>query len=402
GYTVQVKLVHPAGWFLSAIGYQSIVGMILDSRAVGSDPLNWWQNPQTLVGTGAYRMVQRAPKQSYDFQAVPNWWGSPKPTVKQIHLDVLADLSTGIAAYEQGRYDLVGYGGYENFPLGEVLRIRNGGGEEAKELALLPKGRSYWVSFNVKADNARLAKGPFTDDQPHAKELREAFALAIDKEKMARTVCADLVCKPATGGVIAPGLYGYLGDNTDPLAKFDPGHAKQLLQTADPDGSRTRNLTYAFDPENQLNKAAAEFLQDQWQRNLGVHVAIQPVNHSQFIPDRRAVQYVLSRDGWTVDYNYPQDWFDTNWGTALGCPVSSCSSGYASPAYDSLLAKADSEPLEKALPDYQKLGRLLSQDAVYIPLYYTDGTFLFKPYLEGAGANNFFDYYWDQIKIHQH
>ncbi|MGH7883289.1 MAG: ABC transporter substrate-binding protein, partial [Candidatus Dormibacteraceae bacterium] len=54
GYTVQVKLSHPADWFLSAIAFQSNVGTVLDSTAVGSDPLNWWQKPQTLVGTGAY------------------------------------------------------------------------------------------------------------------------------------------------------------------------------------------------------------------------------------------------------------------------------------------------------------------------------------------------------------
>ncbi|MGH7883271.1 MAG: ABC transporter substrate-binding protein, partial [Candidatus Dormibacteraceae bacterium] len=169
--------------------------------------------------------------------------------VQHIHLDILADLHTGIAAYEQGKYDLVGYGGYENFPLAEVLRIKNGGGEESKELVLQPKGRSTWVSFNVKANSVRLAKGPFTDDQPHAQELRQAFALAVDKQKLARTVCGGLLCTPATGGVIPPSLYGYLGDNADPLARFDPGQARQLLKRADPDGSRTRNLTYTFNPE---------------------------------------------------------------------------------------------------------------------------------------------------------
>jgi ABC-type oligopeptide transport system substrate-binding subunit len=41
-------------------------------------------------------------------------------------------------------------------------------------------------------------------------------------------------------------------------------------------------------------------------------------------------------------------------------------------------------------------------DVRFIPLYYTVGQFLFKPYVEGAGTNNFQDYYWVDLKVHQH
>ncbi|MGH7883272.1 MAG: hypothetical protein ACREN8_10285 [Candidatus Dormibacteraceae bacterium] len=131
-------------------------------------------------------------------------------------------------------------------------------------------------------------------------------------------------------------------------------------------------------------------------------MTLQPVEFARFIPDRLAGQYVLSRDGWQPVYNHPQDWFDYIWGSKPGCSDTSCTSGYTSPAYDALLAKADAEPLAKAIPDYQNLSRLLIREAVYIPLYYTVGTFLFKPWLEGAGANTVVDYPWDQLKIHQH
>jgi len=68
-----------------------------------------------------------------------------------------------------------------------------------------------------------------------------------------------------------------MGANQDPLAKFDATKAKQLLQSADPGGSKTKGLTYTYDPENALNKTTAEFLQSQWHDNLGVDVAIAPV-----------------------------------------------------------------------------------------------------------------------------
>jgi ABC-type oligopeptide transport system substrate-binding subunit len=401
GYTVQVKLASPAGWFLPAIALESTSGMLVDENAVKKDPMNWWTKPETLIGTGSYKMTARTPGQSVDFEAVPTWWGSPKPTVTKVHLDIIKDPETAITAYEQGKYDLYGYGGYSNIPVGDVLRIKNSGAE-SQQLLLHPKVRTYWVSFNTSSSGKRQAKGPFTSDQPNAKDLRMAFGLAVDKDKLVNVVCHNLVCTPATGGLITKGLQGYLGDNADPLAKFDAAKAKQLLQSADPDGSKTKGLTYTYDPENPLNGATAQFLQDQWQTNLGVHVDIKPESHSQFIKDRLVGDFVMSRDGWQDDYDHPQDWFDNNFDKTAGCPDSNCSTGYVNPQLDALAAQANAKPLDQALPDYKKMGTMLSDDAIYIPLYYSVGAFLIKPYVQNAGTNNFFDYYWNQISILQH
>ena len=402
GYTVQVKLAQSAGWFLSAIALESTTGMLVDQNAVKKDPAKWWSKPETAIGTGAYKMTGYVEKQSADFQAVPNWWGSPKPVVKKVHIDIISNPGTGVTAYEQGKYDLMGFGGYSSaVPIADLLRIRNNPKEKA-QLLIRPKVRSYWVSFNVVSDAKRKAKGPFVGETADAKNLRLAFALAVDKQKLAQVVCQNIVCTPATGGLIPPGLVGYLGDNQDPLAKFDPQKAKQLLKQADPDGSKTRGLAYVYDPESALNSQSAQFLQDQWQTNLGVHVDLTPETHSQFIKDRQAGNFVLSRDGWQADYNHPQDWFDNLWGKAAGCPDSACTSGYDSPAYDEAVAKADSLPLSQAVPQYKKISQMLIDEANYIPLFYAQGTFLIKPYVKGAGSNAFSDYWWNNYQILQH
>jgi ABC-type oligopeptide transport system substrate-binding subunit len=131
-------------------------------------------------------------------------------------------------------------------------------------------------------------------------------------------------------------------------------------------------------------------------------VAIQPVSHSQFIQARLKGGYVLSRDGWQADYNHPQDWFDNLYGSSVGCPDSGCSTGYTTAAYDALLKKADAEPMPAALADYKSLNQMLIDDVVYIPLFYSVGAFLIKPYVKGAGTNAFFDHYWNEIQILSH
>ena len=402
-YTVKVKLATPAGWFMTAIALGGSTGWIVDQNAVKQDFDNWWTNPATAIGTGPYKMTARVPKQSVDFAAVPNWWGSPKPTVTTVHLDVsVNDASTAITKYEQGGYDAVGYGGYSSLPVADILRIQGTSNEKA-QLLLQAKVRSYWVSFNMVHDAKRQAGGPFLlSDGQTAHDLRLAFTLAVDKTKLVSVVCQNIVCVPATGGLIPPTLIGYMGANQDPLAKFDATKAKQLLQSADPSGTKTKGMTYTYDPENALNKPTAEFLQSQWHDNLGVDVSIAPVSHSQFIKGRLKGQYTLSRDGWQADYNHPQDWFDNLWGNVVGCPDSSCTTGYDTKAYDTLLAKADAEAMPAALADYKSLNQMLIDDVTYIPLYYSVGSFLTKSYVKGFGTNAFFDHYWNEVQILSH
>src|SRR5713226_2982167 len=176
-YTVKVQLAFPAGWFLSAISLTGSTGQLVDVNAVKQDFDNWWTNPATAIGTGPYKMTSRVPKASVDFASVSNWWGSPKPTITKVHLDIINDASTAITKYEQGGYDIYGYGGYSNAPVADVLRIQ-GTPSEKSQLLIHAKVRTTWLSFNMVSDNKRLAKGPFTlDGGQSAHDLR----LAIDK-----------------------------------------------------------------------------------------------------------------------------------------------------------------------------------------------------------------------------
>jgi ABC-type oligopeptide transport system substrate-binding subunit len=67
-----------------------------------------------------------------------------------------------------------------------------------------------------------------------------------------------------------------------------------------------------------------------------------------------------------------------------------------------LLTKADAEPMPAALADYKSLNQMLIDDVTYIPLYYSVGSFLTKPYVKGFGSNAFFDHYWNEIQILSH
>ena len=304
--------------------------------------------------------------------------------------------------YEQGGYDINGYGGFSNLELRDTLRIQRTRGLK-DQLALRPGGRTYWVSFNLRADSRRKAVGPFIDSAgSSARALRLAFTLAVDKKRLAAVVCRGILCAPATGGIITKGLKGYLGDDADPLAGFDPARARSLLKAADPDGSRTKGLVYVYDAEDPVNQPTARNLQEQWHTNLGVDVKVRSEPHARFIVDRLNGSLVLSRDGWTADYDHPEDWFDDKFGSLAGCPDVNCSSGYATPQFDRLATQADALPLDGALPIYGQMSKMLSDEVAYIPLYHTLNALMVQPYVSGAGANALLDNRWNSIHILPH
>jgi oligopeptide transport system substrate-binding protein len=400
--TVQVKLSTACGWCLTAWTLEGSTGSIVDEKVInapGVDPVIWWQTPANLVGTGAYKLTAYTPKQSMTFSAVPNWWGSPKPTVKTINIDIKdpSTAPTTVDAFFQKGYDIIGYGGDSALiPLANILAIQTNS-REKPDLLTQPKGRTTWVSFSVGYPTG----GPFTGESAAAKGLRMAFALAVDKQGLATTVCHNVICSAATGGLITTGLIGNGGANSDPLAKFDATKAKSLLTQYDPSGSLTKNITYTYN-SGSLNESVAAYLQNEWQTNLGVHVNLNAVSDASiFISNRLSGKYQLDRDGWQFDYNHPQDWYDNLWGV-YASSAGSNTSGFDDPTYDSTLKTADTEPLTQALPLYHQLAQILQSDVVYIPLYYSVGNFLIQPYVSGAGSNTAFDHYWNEIKILSH
>ena len=403
GYTIQIVLSAPCGWCMAAWTLEGTTGAIVDENVIHNDPIDWWTKPSSktdgMVGTGAYYLASFTAKQSMVFKAVSNWWGSPKPHLTEVDVDIKdpSALATTVAAFKQGSYGIIGYGGdSSNLDYPTIEGIKSS--PYSKDLLTQPKGRTTWLSFNI---GYTKTGGPFVGKSAAAVGLRKAFDLAVDKTGLATTVCHDLLCTAATGGLITKGLTGNLGDGQDPLAAYNPTEAKSLLKQYDPTGTLTANLTYSYNTGG-LNDPVAEYLQNEWQTNLGVHVNLNPVGDaSQFISNRLGGQYVMSRDGWQFDYNNPQDWYANLWGT-FATAAGANTSGFDDPTYDSILNQADAEPIDQALPLYNQLATILQQDVAYIPLYYSVGNFLIQPWVKGAGSNTGFDYYWDQISILSH
>jgi oligopeptide transport system substrate-binding protein len=374
--------------------WYTIVGLwpfwVVDQKVISvAGDLAWYTAPETLIGSGPFRMTARSAGQTLDFEPVSKWFGGSTGAITHVHLDVLADQDAQLARYESGVYSLIGYGRQGLSPAAAVKYTSDS--KLKTQLQLVPFGSTYWVGFNTRS-------GPF-GGVAGGRASRDAFSAAIDRNALAAAVCNHgTTCAPATGGLISKGLAGYLGDGSDTNTKFDPVAAKAEYLAWDPKHTRVKNLAYVYDSD-PFNKAVCANLVAQWQKNLGVLVKCVEMDRKTFFDVRNGkCNLQMFRQSWRADYDHPQNWYDYLFATG----ANSSGACYKNSSFDLSVKTGDAKPLTGATQDYQAAGELLIHDTVFAGLVYGIQQYLVHPYLRGIGGNALYDNYWTVAKVVNH
>jgi oligopeptide transport system substrate-binding protein len=387
-YTLGVTLIKKAGYFTTLVGLWPF--WVVDQKVIAQAGENsWFTKPDTLVGSGPFRMTSRVPGQSMDFAPVPGWYGGRTGAITHVHVEVVGDPNMQVTQYESGVFSLLGNGRQGLAPSAATRYTTDP--KLKTQLDLVPIGLTFWVGFNLKA-------GPFAGIDA-GRPGRHAFSTAVDRTALVTALCNEkTTCVAATGGIISKGLQGYLKDDADANAKFDAAAAKAQYTAWDPDGSKVKGLNYTYDM-NPFNKAVCENLKAQWKKNLGVDVGCVEVDRKNFFDNRNGkCAYAMFRQSWAADYDHPQDWFDYLFVTG----ASSSGSCFSNASFDQLIANANAAPLGQSLVDYQVAGHTLVNDSIFAPLIYGVQQYLIHPYVKGAGGNALYDNYWTSVRILKH
>ncbi|MHB8719370.1 MAG: peptide ABC transporter substrate-binding protein [Candidatus Dormibacteria bacterium] len=395
-YTVVAKLSSPAGYWINELGLWT--ASILEQSKIPSDTdKTWWTQPATAIGIGPFTLKQYVPKTSLEFVPTPNWWGGSTGSLTDVKATVLSDQQSQVTEYKSGGFDEVGPA--DNYPPLAAVQQFMASPTLSKQFVNIPGARTTWVGFNFTTGPFAPAAGNLND--PVAKAGRLAFSEAIDRSQLVSVACGNILCKPATGGVISKGLQGYLGDNTDPTEVFNPTKAKQDLQTWDPTGTKRQGLVYWFNTSSS-NTAIASNLQSQWQTNLGVHVDTQSTDFPTFLTARQDKKYIIFRDSWGADYDNPQDWFDNLFICSQAAVGLGNNDGICDPQIDATVKKAEGETGSASIADFQAAGKQLISDVAYADLEYGANQYFIKPYVQGGGGNALYDNSWTTISILAH
>ena len=368
GKTLTVQLSYPCSYFDKLASF--VATSPVQQATVEANGDAWCTEPDTFICNGPYMITEWTPSERIVLSKNPYYvggWDSSKIVSDTITLLLLEDSSASYAAYNSGEAQLV-----KDVPTDEIpslTRAEDGGDFYLDEIM-----GTYYISLNDQEE-------PFTDVR-----VRKALSLAIDRNYVANTIMQGIYT-PATA-LVGPGIVdenGYFMDNAnggEPYISDDYEanleEAKSLLAEAGyPDGEGFPTITYSANDAG-YHIPVAEYLQQAW-GELGITMNIDKVEWSSFIPMRRAGDYDISRNGWSMDYNDPSNMlelFTTNNGNNDG--------KYANPEFDQVIE--DSRVADKTT-HFEKLHEaedILMNDAACIPVAYYNDFWLQSPSLKGT------------------
>ena len=368
GKTLTVQLSYPCSYFDKLASF--VATSPVQQATVEANGDAWCTEPDTYVCNGPYMITEWTPSERIVLSKNPYYvggWDSSKIVSDTITLLLLEDSSASYAAYNSGEAQLV-----KDVPTDEIpslTRAEDGGDFYLDEIM-----GTYYISLNDQEE-------PFTDVR-----VRKALSLAIDRDYVANTIMQGIYT-PATA-LVGPGIVdenGYFMDNANGGESYisddyeaNLEEAKSLLAEAGyPDGEGFPTITYSAN-DSGYHIPVAEYLQQAW-GELGITMNIDKVEWSSFIPMRRAGDYDVSRNGWSMDYNDPSNMlelFTTNNGNNDG--------KYANPEFDQVIE--DSRVADKTT-HFEKLHEaedILMNDAACIPVAYYNDFWLQSPSLKGT------------------
>ncbi len=353
---LEVTLERPTPFFLSLLASRTYYPV---NRAAAANE-RWAAAARTFVGNGPFRLVNWVHDNKMELVRNEHYWDAANVRLPKVDIILVESAATRLMMFENKQLDMA-----DNPPVSEIPRLQREG-----KLKVFPfLGVSYFP-FNV-------AQAPFDNAK-----VRKAFTLAL-----ARRTLIDTVSRGGQTPAVAfvpPGIRDAAGN--DFRAKGGPYYAdndaaaaqKLLAEAGYPGGKGFPPVTLLYNT-GESNKLIAEAVQEMWNRVLGVNIQLSNQELKVFYDDLDKHNFQLAIDSWIGDYVDPLTFlelFETGNGNN--------SPGYANPAYDGRLAVArlSSDPATRG-DALHVAEKLLMDDAVVCPLYFSTSAVMIRPNVKG-------------------
>ncbi|MCC5972949.1 MAG: ABC transporter substrate-binding protein, partial [Rubellimicrobium sp.] len=180
--TVRVKLVGPGPLYVQNLTNTFIMSRawaeehgveLAPNYAAGEEA----HSVRNTNGTGPYMLVERDPEVRTVLRAFEGHWAEA-PQVTEIIYTPISEAATRVAALLSGEVDIV-----QDVPVQDIARLEQ---TDGIRVVRGPENRSIFFSYDVVSDRLLSAN---VEDNPFAKpEVREAMALAIDRDAIQQVV----------------------------------------------------------------------------------------------------------------------------------------------------------------------------------------------------------------------
>jgi oligopeptide transport system substrate-binding protein len=353
--TLKITLSKPAPYFHTIMGIWVAFPAKEENITEGGEI--WWTSSKFQIGNGPYVLESIEPFVRGYFTPNANYWGGVGNV--DIEYRYITDTAVAFEAYKNKELDIVP-------AVAEDLAVIEADADLKAQHMLYAGSCTFAVMFHQ-------VKEPFTDPK-----VREAFALALDREGWVRDVLQGLGSPTLTW--IPPGYPGYKEGET--RGGYDPEAAKQALAESSyggPEGLPEIVDTFSDTPRNRTRN---EWLVAKWNEVLGVDVQLNPVESTTYtaLTKDQATAPQMFILGWCADYPDPQNWLSVYWKTgAFGERIA-----YSNPEFDDLANQADVETDPAARADlYQQAQEVLVAGSPVAFMWNNVNSYLVQPWVKG-------------------
>jgi oligopeptide transport system substrate-binding protein len=350
----EVRLRQPTPFFLDLCAFPTLAVV---PRAVIERLGEQWIRARPLPASGAYQLEFWRLNDRVRLRKNPRYWDAPHTALEVVDLLTIANPTTAFNLYETGRADVIWDRNLVPAELLDLLRAR----PDCHRFDFLAV---YFVRCNT-------TRPPLDDPR-----VRRALSLAIDRRRIVERITRG--GEQPAAGLVPPGTAHH---QPVEAVRFDPEAARRLLAEAGyPGGAGLRPLRYLYwtagAGTGQEHAKIAVELRALWAQVLGVRVDLDNREKRVFIAAQRGLDYDLSQSSWVGDYNDPNTFLDL-----FLSGNGNNRTGWADPAYDALLARANAEPdpRRRAALLAEAEQRLVGEAAVVAPVYFSSGFHFFRP-----------------------
>ncbi len=329
-----------------------------------------WTRAGNLVGNGAFVLKEWVQNSRIAVEKNPLYWNAGHVRLRRIVFYPIENEDSEELALRSGRV-AVTYG----FPIAKLDPYRR---EHPDELAIEHQLLSYYLFFNV-------SRPPF--DNP---KLRLALSTCIDRESICRQVLHG--AQSPAGSMTPPDMVGY---TCQARIKGDFGAARRLLTEAGYPGGRGLGRIEVLCYQTNIAIRTLEAVQEQWARELGVHVTALPQEQKTLFQNQQSGNYSIAYSGWGADYADPYSF--------LGTMVTGSGNNWAkwsNPEFDRLV-DASTRTGDNAVrfPLFQRAEAILIRDAPLAPLYYGERPYGLKPWVKGYPLSRLGFHRWQNVYL---
>lgn len=354
--TLVVDLAEPTAYFLATLSHPSTFPVHRPTLA--ANPRDF-AKPGTAVTNGAFVPAEWAI--GSHILAVRNryYWNDAATKLDAVRYVHVADPATELTRYRAGELDVT-----YTVPPGEGARLER---DFPGQLHVAPTLGIYYYGL-------ALDLTPFKD----ALKLRQALAMAVDREVLAAQVLGDGE-RPAFGWV-PPGVASYVPQRFDWAMLDDAARireAQRLYKEAGYSAAKPLHVELRTS-KSPLHDRIALAVIAMWKEHLGAEATLRSEDFRVLKAAIDGREAPLFRGSWIGDYNDAYSFLQVlKGGFGINLPH------YASDAYDAALAMAAASTGTERATHLALAERQLLADVPLIPLYFYVSKHLVAPRVQG-------------------